>query len=74
MNDLKNSKDKSGLAAGIILGAAAGAGIAFLFGTKKGKELRKKIRDDYPEVFDKLDDALSSTKESLNPILKTSNI
>lgn len=61
MNENKNS----GLVTGLVLGAALGAGVAFLFGTPKGKEVREKVRDNYPEFFDRIDEVLGSVKENL---------
>lgn len=55
---------------GLILGAALGAGIAFLFGTSKGKEVRKKIRDNYPEFFDRIDEVLGDEKPSPRRFVK----
>jgi gas vesicle protein len=51
-------KSTTNLVAGIAIGAAIGAGLTFLFATKKGKELRKRVRDEYPEVFDRLEEAV----------------
>lgn len=56
----------SGLISGLIFGTAIGAGAVFLFGTKKGKEIRNKVRDDYPELFDKVDDFVDDTKDELS--------
>ena len=60
------TKDSSAnLLLGITLGAAIGAGAVFLFATPKGKQIRKKIHDSYPELFDQLDSSLSDLKEAL---------
>lgn len=53
-------KSTTYLVAGIAIGAAVGAGLTFLFATRKGKELQKRVRDEYPEVFDKLEEAVSN--------------
>lgn len=62
---MNENRNNSGLVTGLILGAALGAGIAFLFGTSKGKEVREKVRDNYPEFFDRIDEVLGSVKENL---------
>lgn len=62
---MNENRNNSGLITGLILGAALGAGLAFLFGTAKGKEVRKKVRDNYPEFFDQIDEVLGSVKENL---------
>ena len=41
---------------GLLLGSAIGAGIALLFTTKKGEELRKDLLDKISELCDKLKD------------------
>jgi gas vesicle protein len=41
---------------GLLLGGAIGAGIALLFTTKKGEELRKDLLDKISELCDKLKD------------------
>lgn len=58
----------SNLLLGFILGAAAGAGLTFLFGTKKGKEVRERIREKYPEVFDRLDEIFEGIEEKYEEI------
>lgn len=62
MGENKNS----GLITGLIIGAAIGAGLAFLFGTKKGQEVRKKVRDQYPELFDQIETTLGDIRENLD--------
>ncbi len=64
MSDSDNSS--GGVVTGFILGTLIGAGITFLFGTKKGKELREKIREEYPEIFDQLEESFSDVKENLS--------
>ncbi len=64
------SENKSGsLVAGVVLGAAIGAGLTFLFGTKKGKEIRNKVRDQYPEVFDKIDEVLEGVEDRYEDVV-----
>ncbi len=53
------------LIGGLAIGAVLGASAALLFGTKKGKELQKKIRKQYPEVFEKIEGTLSDVRENL---------
>ncbi|MEK7565784.1 MAG: YtxH domain-containing protein [Patescibacteria group bacterium] len=67
MSDHNNS---SGLLVGLIFGAAIGAGITFLFGTKKGKEIREKIQDEYPEVFENLKDKYTEVVDQIEEIKK----
>lgn len=59
-------KNNSGFAVGLLLGGVVGAGAAFLFGTKKGKEIQNKIKKQYPEVVSQLEDTLSEVKESFD--------
>ncbi len=62
---MAESKNQTGLLAGIILGVAAGAGITFLFGTKRGKDIRNKLRKEYPEAFEKIDEVIEGTQGNL---------
>ncbi len=55
----------SGLMAGLAIGTVVGAGAMFLFGTKRGKELRTRWRKDYPEIFKVIDDITSKVEENL---------
>lgn len=64
-----NHNNSGSLLAGIAIGAAVGAGLTFLFGTNKGKEVRNKVRDQYPEFFDKLDDALGNIEEGYENVV-----
>ena len=59
------SSSTTNLVAGLALGAAVGAGLTFLFGTKKGKEVREKVYETNPEFFDQLSEALDQLKDSL---------
>lgn len=65
MSDQNNS---SNLLGGLIIGAAIGAGITLLFGTKKGKEIRQKIQDEYPDVFENLEDKFSEVVDRIEEI------
>lgn len=60
------SESDSGFTSGLIIGSFIGAGAALLFGTKKGEEIRKKIREEYPDFFDQLDEVVSSAKENVS--------
>ncbi len=62
----QNNKHSSGIVLGFLAGAAIGAGATLLFGTEKGKKLRRDFRENYPEFFTKLDDVLEDTKENLD--------
>lgn len=62
---MKDQNNSNGLLLGLILGATIGAGVTFLFGTKKGKEIRKKIQDEYPQVFENLEEATSDLRDNL---------
>lgn len=65
-----DNHDNSGpLLTGVVLGAALGAGLTFLFGTPKGKELREKVRDQYPDFFEKVDDALENLGENYEDVV-----
>ncbi len=57
------------LITGLALGAAIGAGLTFLFGTDKGKEIRNRVRDQYPEFFDRLDDVLGNIEEGYEDVV-----
>ena len=38
----------------------------FLFGTKKGRGIRGRVRDQYPEAFEKIDEIVTDTKGNLS--------
>lgn len=64
-----DSRDRSGtLLTGLVVGAAVGAGLTFLFGTKKGKEIRDRVREQYPEVFDKLDEVYANLVDEVRDV------
>lgn len=54
---------------GLVLGAAVGAGLTFLFGTDKGKQVRDRVRDRYPEFFDRLDEVLGNIEEGYEDVV-----
>lgn len=58
------------LITGVVIGGVIGAGLAFLFGTKKGKDLRQKIRSQYPEVFDNLEDIYADVVDQVAEVKK----
>ena len=62
---MAESKTSKGLVTGLVLGATVGAGLTFLFGTKKGQELQKGLRKRYPDLFEKLDDVVIDVKDSV---------
>lgn len=64
MCESRNSS--TNLVVGVAIGAAISAGLTFLFATKKGKELRDKVRNDYPEVFDRAEEVITNAKDSLS--------
>ncbi|MCL4389781.1 MAG: YtxH domain-containing protein [Patescibacteria group bacterium] len=64
------NNDRSGtLLTGLAIGAAIGAGLTFLFGTKKGAEVREKIKDQYPDLFDRVDDVLEGLEEKYGDVV-----
>ncbi|MEK7127588.1 MAG: YtxH domain-containing protein [Patescibacteria group bacterium] len=62
----KSRSSVGSLLTGLTVGAMLGAGAAILFGTKKGKELQIKIKKQYPEVFNKIEDTLDEVKENFD--------
>ncbi len=65
-----DNHDNSGpLLTGVVLGATLGAGLTFLFGTPKGKEIREKVRDQYPDFFERVDDALENLGENYEDVV-----
>ncbi|MCL4397785.1 YtxH domain-containing protein [Patescibacteria group bacterium] len=68
---MSENKSSGGLITGLAIGAALGAGITFLFGTKKGKEIRDNVREKYPDFFDQLEDALGDVRENLSEEYET---
>lgn len=63
MNNSNNN-----LLSGLVIGAALGAGITFLFGTKKGKEIRSRVKDEYPEIFNKLEEVINNISEEAEQV------
>ena len=65
-----NNSDRTGsLLTGVVLGAAIGVGVTFLFGTNKGKEIREKVRDQYPEFFDQVGDVLDNLGDKYEDVV-----
>ncbi len=56
--------------AGAIFGAAIAGGIAFLFGTDQGRKIRRRIYDEYPELFDKTGAKLNQIGSSAQKLAK----
>ncbi len=48
---------------GLVLGGVVGAGLTFLFTTKKGEEIREKIKATAPDLFDQLEDLTEAVEE-----------
>ncbi len=48
---------------GVLLGGLIGAGITFLFTTKKGEEIREKIKTQAPDFFDQLEEIEEAIEE-----------
>lgn len=66
-----DNRDRSGgLLTGLALGAVIGAGLTFLFGTKKGKEIRDNVREKYPEVFDRVDEVLDTLRDKYEEVVE----
>ncbi|MEK7552238.1 MAG: YtxH domain-containing protein [Patescibacteria group bacterium] len=62
---MKNNKNNSFLSKGVVMGitAAGAALLVFLYGTKKGKEERKKIKDWVSTLKDEIIQKLESLKD-----------
>lgn len=65
-----NQKSGSSFATGLLLGSIVGAGAALLFGTKKGKEIKNKIKKQYPEVFEKIEDKVEEVESKVAEVKK----
>lgn len=69
-HNMDNDRGRSGsFFSGVVLGAVIGAGLTFLLGTPKGKEVRKKIRDQYPDFFEKVDDVLEDLGDKYGDVV-----
>lgn len=67
-----NNRDKtSNFIGGLVLGGLIGSGLIFLFGTKKGGEVRKKIAREWPELSENMQEFVSETRENLEEEIKT---
>ncbi len=49
--------------AGLIIGGTIGALLVFLFGTDKGKKIRKELKEKGADILDDLDDILDEIEE-----------
>lgn len=68
---MDNNRNGNGsLIAGLAIGAAIGAGLTFLFGTDKGKHIRKKIREEYPEFFERVDGVVENLGEKYEDVVE----
>lgn len=66
-----DNRDKSGtLLTGVVIGAAIGAGLTFLFGTPRGREIREKVRGQYPDFFEHIDDALENLGDKYGDVVE----
>lgn len=68
-NTDNNRNENNSLIAGLAIGAALGAGLTFLFGTDKGKRIRKKIRGEYPEFFERVDNVVENLGERYGDVV-----
>lgn len=53
----------------ILLGAAAGAGIAYFLSTDKGKEVLATLKEKAEALVDDLNEAAANTKDDLTDLL-----
>ena len=61
---MDNQKDNGKLIAGLLLGIAAGAGLALLFAPSKGSELRDKIKRKASELADELQETFAKNNNA----------
>ncbi len=52
----------AGLAAGVIIGAAIGTGLAIIYAPQSGSDTRKKIQKNAEEMRDRADDFVAGIK------------
>lgn len=55
----------SGFLPGLVFGAVAGAGLTFLFGTQKGKEVQKSAKKKWPELAKEIEGFVEILMETL---------
>jgi len=67
MSDCNN--DKSFLL-GLMIGGVIAGGLVFLFGTDKGKEVRKELKERGEDVLDDLDEVLAELEEKRKELKK----
>lgn len=60
-----NHEKTSNFVGGLVLGGLIGSGLVFLFGTKKGADIRKKIAREWPELSENLQDFVSEARENI---------
>ncbi len=66
-----NHEKTSNFVGGLVLGGLIGSGLVFLFGTKKGADVRKKIAREWPELSENLHDFVSDAQENIAEEMKT---
>ncbi|MEM8522791.1 YtxH domain-containing protein [Flavobacterium sp. PL12] len=64
---MKNSK--SGMLFALLAGATIGAGLGILYAPKKGKKIRKKIKNSFKDSKDLVTDAIKDAKEAVHKII-----
>jgi gas vesicle protein len=65
-----DSRDRTGtFLTGLAIGAAIGAGLTFLFGTEKGRQIRERARQEHPEFFAGVDEVLESLGERYEDVV-----
>lgn len=65
LNDSQKQKPEGNFWFGFLLGGILSAGGLFLFGTKKGRQLLKKILESTEELEDSLADIISELEEKV---------
>lgn len=61
----------SDFVAGAIIGAAVAGGLAFLFGTEKGKQIRRRVYEEYPELFDMAGQKINEVSTETQKMVKS---
>ena len=61
----KHEEGGGNFMAGMLMGAVLAGGSVFFLGTKKGKEMQKKLRAQFPEAAEKVDEVLKNIKDNV---------